>query len=150
MDSWESAVEKQSSANQTQIAIWLEAATSSTHALSQSAWRVKRQQAGVIAHVDYAPCVGMLSSHFVWESRRPIARYILQLPSLLVEVIPRDLWRYHPYYIKSFTFTSRTPVNMRFAFVFSVLMPALAFALPAATNGDNTQVEARQVTLFSR
>jgi hypothetical protein len=39
---------------------------------------------------------------------------------------------------------------MRFAFIFSVLMPAFALALPAATNGDNTQVEARQVTFSNR
>jgi hypothetical protein len=88
----------------------------------------------------------MLSSQFDRETRLRIARYILQLPSLLEEVIPRDLCRYHPYYINIFTFTSRKPVNMRFAFIFSVLMPALALALPAATNGDKDLIEARQVT----
>jgi hypothetical protein len=35
---------------------------------------------------------------------------------------------------------------MRFAFVFGILMPVLALALPVAENGDSNLVKARQVT----
>jgi hypothetical protein len=151
IDTWKGAAEKQSSANQTQVATWLEATTSSTHALSQSDWSVEKQQGGVTAHVDYAMCVVMLSSHFVRETWLRIARYILHFPPLC-RVLPCNLSSNNIllHYLNILIFTSRKPVNMRFAFVFSVLMPALAFALPAATNGDNTQVEARQVTFSSR